>query len=287
MRLKVEQGLIVVVFLAHEFQIELLVFLDELLGRRILHEIHGAHVHAEELRGHVRMGFGILGVGDEHDGVGLLAVHDVAREDHAALFLDDEGVRGPDGDAVADVVFKRAHDLRLVHVLDDDVAVLEAEDVEPRAEGIVRRGQRGGEEGLAAHGLGAAVHFGVVLVPALDLGDGAVGADDDGGAERGLVVGLRDDGGAVAQVAEHGGQGAHGGETPFPGGQGVEDVRAGVEQLHLDVEPGFLVPALFLGVPHQEGFVLVQPRGGDFDEISREGAAYGQVQHAKGRGHDA
>ena len=96
-----------------------------------------------------------------------------------------------------------------------------------------------------------------------------------------------DDGGAVAQVAEHGGQGAHGGETPFPGGQGVEDVRAGVEQLHLDVEPGFLVPALFLGVPHQEGFVLVQPRGGDFDEISREGAAYGQVQHAKGRGHDA
>lgn len=54
-------------------------------------------------------------------------MHDVAREDHAALFLDDEGVRGPDGDAVADVVFKRAHDLRLVHVLDDDVAVLEAE----------------------------------------------------------------------------------------------------------------------------------------------------------------
>ena len=72
-------------------------------------------------------------------------------------------------------------------------------------------------------------------------------------------VGLRDDGGAVAQVAEHGGQGAHGGETPFPGGQGVEDVRAGVEQLHLDVEPGFLVPALLFGVPRHKGLVFAHP----------------------------
>ncbi|MFR4118578.1 MAG: hypothetical protein ACLT2T_06845 [Bilophila wadsworthia] len=88
-----------------------------------------------------------------------------------------------------------------------------------------------------------------------------------------------------AQVAEHGGQGAHGGETPFPGGQGVEDVRAGVEQFHLDVEPGFLVPALFLGVPHQEGSCSSSHAVGTLTRSAGEGAAYGQVQHAKGRGH--
>ena len=116
--------------------------------------------------------------------------------------------------------------------------------------------------------------------------DGAVLAHING-VVGGFVVGDRNDVQVVAQRRGQSGHGAAPGDCPIVGGKAFDDVLARIKRHHRQIKPGFLVPALFLGVPHQEGFVLVQPRGGDFDEISREGAAYGQVQHAKGRGHDA
>ena len=139
----------------------------------------------------------------------------------------------------------------------------------------------GDQEGLALHGLGAAQHVGVVFVPALDFGDGAVLADHHA-VGHGFIVAVGNDDGVVTQVAQHGRHGAHAREDPFAGRQSVQNVGAGVEVFDFNVQTGFFIPAFFLGIPHQEGFVLVHPRGGHFHQFPGGHGGAGDAQNKHG-----
>ena len=189
--------------------------------------------------------------------------------DLPALFLTGVHMGSPQGHAVADAVVKRGQSLGLVHILDGDVLVRQAQDLEPGAQAVVGGGNGRGQEGLALHGVGAAEHFGEILVVALYLGDWAVGTDEHG-VGHGFVVADGDDGSAIAQVAHHGRDAAHASENPGTGRKGVQNIHAGAKVLDVDVETSFFVPALFFRIPDQEGFVFVHPSGGYFGELFSE-----------------
>ena len=178
-------------------------------------------------------------------------------------------MRCPQADAVADAAVERREALRLIDVLDGDVAFLEAEHAEPVAQGEVGGGHGGDEERLAAHVIRMSVHFRVVFVVALGLEDRAVGAEQEG-VGVGFVVGDGDGVRPVAERAHHAGHGAGSGEYPLPCGKGVELGHAGREEEHFDVQPFLFVPPFFFGIPDEEGFVLVKPCGAEFDRGRRE-----------------
>ena len=247
---------------------EALVFGDQFVDAGGPQVFDAAQVDGEELCGDFRVGVGVLGVGHK-DERGALAAQGGASGDLPALVDTEEHVRCPQADAVADAAVERREALRLIDVLDGDVAFLEAEHAEPVAQGEVGGGHGGDEERLAAHVVRMSVHFRVVFVVALGLEDRAVGAEQEG-VGVGFVVGDGDGVRPVAERAHHAGHGAGSGEYPLPCGKGVELGHAGREEEHFDVQPFLFVPPFFFGIPDEEGFVLVKPCGAEFDRGRRE-----------------
>lgn len=139
------------------------------------------------------------------------------------------------------------------------------------------RGKRGYPKSLALDRFWTTKHFGVLFVPPFGLCYGAVGIYHYRVA-TGFVVAEGDDGCAVTQVTEHGGDGSHPCIDPFPGRKRIQDIRAGIEQLHLNIQTGFSIPAFFFGIPHQKSFMLAQPCGGNFHNLRGHSEVYGKAK---------
>ena len=129
-RLEVGEGQFGGIVLTGPFQEEALVFGNEGFQGFLLQHVDGAQVDAEEFRGDFRVLFGIRGVGDQDDRVTDLTHMQVAG-DLPALFLAGVHMGSPQGHAVADAVVKRGQSLGLVHILDGDVLVRQAQDLRP------------------------------------------------------------------------------------------------------------------------------------------------------------
>ena len=200
---------------------------------------------------------GVIHVGHDEDRLAGLTV--VGMGNALQTFpLGLEGLRGPQGDGVAGAFAEGIESFGGLHVLDDDVALAQAEGMQPAAEHVVGRSPLGAEEGLAAYRAGIAVHFGVVGVKAPHLEHGAVGAGING-VGGGFVVADADD---VQPIAEGGGQGRHGAHArdgPVRGLHFVDDVLAGFKRHQLKLQPFGLVPSLFSGVPDKKRFVFSKP----------------------------
>ena len=223
------------------------------------------------------MRVGVLAIGHKHTGARKFAQLGVARE-HPTLGLTHVGMGSPQDSTVTNAVFECTKRLRLIHILDYDVFFGKPEDAQPHAERIVGGRHRGGQERLALHGFGAAEDVRIILVPTLHLGDGAVGADKDTVDER-FLVGVADHIRIVTERAHHGGHGPHTGDSPFTGGKRIQNRHAGAEIQDFNVQPDFLIPAFFLGIPDEEGFMFVHPRGTDLGQGSGKGRrAYGKAE---------
>ncbi len=281
--LEIEFGKVRAVVGARPVDIEAQVFGQELFEGLFLHHFKGAHVDAEELGRDLGVLVGVFAVRHDDDGQPLIAVMGRAGGLPAALFTD-VGQGGPQGYDVADAVFKGGEGRCLIHVLDDHVLVGQAEGLEPRAEGEMGGRDGRAENGFALHAFRRAIDVGIALVIALGGHDGAVGTDHNGVDHR-LVIAVGDDGGIVAQRADHGGNGPHAAEDPRFGRKGVQGVHAGIEVEHLHIKADFLVPALLLGVPDGEGFLCAHPRRGHFLQFGSAGRT--DIGDAKRRGHQA
>ena len=96
----------------------------------MLEHVRSAQINGQELGGHIGMCVGVLAVRDEHTGACKPAQLGIGRE-HPVLSLAHVGVRSPQDRAVTNAVLEGAERLRLIHVLDYNVLLGEAEDTEP------------------------------------------------------------------------------------------------------------------------------------------------------------
>jgi len=167
-------------------------------------------------------------------------------------------MRSPKHHGVTDASLEGSHRLCLVHVLEHHISVLQAEDLKPLAHGEMARGHCGDEEGLAFDGLGASVDLGEFGVEAFGLQDGAVGPHHNA-VGLGLIVADGKQNRAVAEGTHVGWDSAHAGDHPLLGGQGFHLRHAGVKEVELQIQPFFLVPALLLGIPGNEGLMFRLP----------------------------
>ena len=185
---------------------------------------------------------------------------------------------GPETYAVPDAVLVRAEGLRLIHILEHDVIFSEPENTQPYAERLVGGRDGGGQEGLALHGFRAAENLRIILVPPFHLGDGAVGPDEDAVDEE-FLIGIGNDIRVVTESPHHGGHRADGGVLPFSRGERVQNRHPGREIQDFKIQPGFLIPTFFLGVPNGERFEFIHPRGTDLGQGSGKGRrSYGKAE---------
>ena len=262
---------------------ETLIVGDQAVRRLRPHEVRGPQVDGEETGRDFRAGLGIGGLRHQHHGDGRAAV--MHGGGHGVAFRPcAEELRGPDGGAaVQAAVAQGRQGLALVHVAQLHVIEAQAQSLQPGIEGIVGRSAVVHIKGLALDARGIAQDVGEVLPGLADGGNGAVAGEQHGIAE-GFVIGDADDGDAEAQVPQHGRQGPHAAEDPFAPPQAVQHGDAGSVELHLHVKAGFLVPAFFLGQPHDEGLVFVQPAR---RELLRFGCRRAEAQSQRcGAGHE-
>ena len=103
----------------------------------LLEHVGGAQEHAQELGDQFGVGVAELLVAHEHGGQDPRRRYWGFPATFQPLSSTEEHVRCPQADAVADAAVERREALRLIDVLDGDVAFLEAEHAEPVAQGEV------------------------------------------------------------------------------------------------------------------------------------------------------
>ena len=98
-------------------------------------------------------------------------------------------------------------------------------------------------------------------------------------ADEEFLIGIGNDIRVVTESPHHGGHRADGGVLPFSRGERVQNRHPGCEIQDFKIQPGFLIPTFFLGVPNGERFEFIHPRGTDLGQGSGKGRrAYGKAE---------